>query len=53
MEKVAIKQMEDEKKRKSRWKFKSQLVFISSTTTPFDSKDDRRGKRTQKKIQIL
>jgi hypothetical protein len=51
---VTITQMEDEKKNiRSRWKFKNQLVFISSTTTPFGSKDDRRGKRTQKNIQIL
>ncbi len=35
MARVAIKQMEDEKINKYQWKFKSQLVFISSTITPF------------------
>jgi hypothetical protein len=45
---VAIKQVEDEKKNiRSRWKFKTQLVFISSTTTSFGNKDDRRGKKPQ------
>ncbi len=33
---------------KSQWKLKSQLVLISSTTTPFSSRDDRKGKKTQK-----
>jgi hypothetical protein len=39
----------DEKKNiKNQWKLKSQLVLISSTTTLFGSRDDRRGKRTPK-----
>ncbi len=41
------------KKKKSRWQFKSQLVFTSSTTTPFGNEDYRGMKRTQKSIQIL
>jgi hypothetical protein len=50
MARMAIKQMEDEKKDIiNQWNLKSQLLFISSTTTLFSNRDDRKGKRTQKK----
>jgi hypothetical protein len=47
------KQKEDEKKRQKICGSLSQLVILSSTTYSFSNKDDERGKRNQKDIQVL